>query len=408
MKKLAIFLLSIALSTPLWTDLQETAPLSDVDQLVLSNNEFGYQLYSLMKKRDENLIFSPYNLSTALEMVYAGSSGLTQSQTARVHRLTLNPKSLEQAAAKLASGLRTKHSGQDELFLSIANSLWVQERHPILPAFKETITKSYKGSVRSVNFQTMAEAARKEINDWVKTQTQGKIVDLLQANQLQKTTRLLLVSALYMRGKWQNPFNISLTQLLPFFPSPSKTLTLPTMSLTTSLPYLKGDNFAMVELPYASKEESVQLSLFIVLPEETYGLETIEKQLSSQKLLDLSRRLQNTQLTLSIPKFKISSTLSLKPVLEQVGLTDLFSSTADLSGIDGTQDLQVTDVMQKGFLTVDENGSEAGVATAISIGLTSFVTQPPELFTADHPFLFFVADKVTGTILFLGRVVFPM
>jgi serpin B len=137
-------------------------------------------------------------------------------------------------------------------------------------------------------------------------------------------------------------------------------------------------------------------------------LEFIERQLSSRKLLDLSRSLKKKQVTLSIPKFKITSTLSLKPLLEEMGLTDPFSSRANFSDIDGTQNLQLTDVLQKCFLSVNENGTEAGVATAASIGLKSSLATPPELFTADHPFLFFVADKVTGTFLFLGRVVYPM
>ncbi|MBA3238213.1 MAG: serpin family protein [Parachlamydiaceae bacterium] len=414
-KKALLFFLFIVLLSRLQaiesfseTRRQEPSPLTDTDLMVLSNNQFGYRLFTLLKKTDENLIFSPYNLSTALQMVYAGSSEMTQSQLARVLHFSLNPKSLELAAGKLATTLTTHRSGQDDLFLSIANSLWIQEGYPILPAFKESITKNYKGYVKSVNFQTMPEMASKEINEWVKIQTQGKIVDLLETNQLSTTTRLLLVSALYMRGKWQSPFSSSLTRLMPFFPSPSKTLTLPTMSLTASFSYIKENLFSIVELPYASKEVALKVSLYILLPHETFALDSIERQLSSQKLLDLSKRLQKTHLTLSIPKFKITSTLSFKPLLEEMGLTDPFSSRANFSGIDGTQNLQLADVLQKGIISVMENGTEAGIATSGSIEVKSSLSKPPELFTADHPFLFFVADKATGTFLFLGRVVFPM
>lgn len=388
--------------------LQDTAPFTDLDLLVLANNEFGYEFYSLMKNKEENFIFSPYNLSTALQMVYAGSSGLTQSQIARILRLSLSPISLEQTAAKLSNQLATKSTSQDDLFLSIVNSLWVQEGHAILPAFKNRITKSYKGDVKAVNFQTTLEQVRKEINERIKIQTQGKIVDVLAVNQVSSTTSLLLVSALYMRDKWQTSFDSSLTRLMPFFPSVSKTLTVPTMSVTASFPYLKENKFAMLELPYLSKEATPKLSLYIILPNDTFGLESVERQLSSQKILNLSRRLQKTAITLSIPKFKISSNLSLKLVLEEMGLTAPFSSNANFSGIDGTQELQLTDVLQKGFLTVDENGSEAGLVGAIPKGLKSVLTPAPELFTADHPFLFILADKVSGTFLFMGRVIIPI
>lgn len=385
-----------------------TEGISDLESLVLINNELGLELYHLINQREENLVFSPYSLSIGLQMLYAGTAGITQSQMARVLHYTFAPQKLHQAASALAEELATTDRRTlDALFLVIANSLWVQVEHPILPDFVKSITDSYKGVVKDVDFSRKASAVRIEINEWVKAQTNGKIVDLLSQGEISAITRMVLVSTLYMHGKWQHIFDPILTRLTPFFPYPSKTITVPMMSMTTDLPYLKEKNFAMVELAYATKAPAPKLAMFIILPHETFGLKEVENSLSAQQLLGLMRRLKPARLTVSVPKFKLSKSLDFKSLLEKMGLTAPFSSRADFSAIDGTQNLVASNVLQKVFISVDENGTEAGVATAIPFGLKAFKEPTPELFLADHPFLFFVVDKLTGTFLLIGRVVQP-
>jgi serpin B len=388
---------------------REDSPiLTEMDTLVLSNNELGFDIYSRINKGDQNLVFSPYSIATVLEMLYAGSAGLTQSQMSRVLHITQTPSVLEEAVSHLTNGLANKnrHTG-DDFTLNAANALWVQHDHPILPAFEKSMTTAYKGIIKAVDFKDKADFSRLQVNDWVKAQTQGKIVDLLSSQDVTRSTRLILVSALYMHAKWQSIFDSSLTQPMPFFPFPSRTLTVPMMSSTTNYGFQREKNFSIVELPYAIKEDSPKVAMYIVLPHETYGLQEVEKSINAQSLLNLMRGLKKVNLTLTIPKFKITSTIGLKDLLEGMGLTDPFSSDANFSGIDGTKDLQVSNVLQKAFIAVDEKGTEAGVASAVTIGVKSILAEPSEILTVDHPFLFFIVDKVSGTYLFMGRVVMP-
>lgn len=384
----------------------KTETISDQESLVLINNELGMQIYNLLNDSGGNVVFSPYSVSTALQMVYAGAAELTQSQMTRVLHFTLSIATLQSSAAAITDQLTpsTKRSSENPLLL-ISNSLWVQSGHPILPDFEKTITSNYKGKVKAVDFRNKLDQSRQEINSWVKTQTNGKITDLVSPTSITNATRMLLVTALYMNGKWLHTFDPNLTRAMPFFPYPSSTVTVPMMSLTASLPYVKKRNFAAIQLDYATKAASPKLSMIIVLPHDTYGLKEVESSMSAVKMKDLLQELKETSVTVSLPKFKVTSMTDVKSVLEKMGLSDPFSGHADFSGIDGTQDLRISAVIQKAYLSIDERGTEAGVATSAALGVRSM--QTPEIFIADHPFMFYVIDRVTGAILFVGRIVRP-
>lgn len=382
--------------------------ISDLESLVLIDNALGMQLYKLMSDQEANLVFSPYSIAATLQMAYAGAVGLTQSQMARVLHFTPAPAVLKSSGEELADQLTSSsRRAFDDPTLLISNSLWVQTGHPLLPDFEKSITSNYKGSVRGIDFRNKGEQAITEINNWVKAQTKGKVGEIVGAGDISNATRMLLMSTVYLNGKWEHAFDPRLTRAMPFFPYPSKTVTLPMMTLTADLPYVKKNNFAAVELTYATKAANPKLALMILLPEETFGLSHLEASLSSQELVDLLKELKPVRLTISLPKFKVSSTLNLKNLLEKIGLNEPFSQHADFSGIDGTQDLRMSAILQKVYLSADEKGSEAGLATAVNFDLKAIEGAAAELFVVDHPFLFYVADKVTGTLLFLGRITQP-
>lgn len=383
--------------------------ISDLDSLVLIDNELGLQIYKkLINDQETNLIFSPYSIATGLQMVYAGATELTQSQMARVLHFTPPSAVLKSSAEALVDQLTPSNKrSYDDPTLLISNSLWVQTGHPILPDFEKSITSNYKGSVKGLDFRNRGDQARTEINNWVKAQTKGKVSDILGVRDISNDTRMLLISTLYINGKWENAFDPRLTRAMPFFPFPSKTVTLPMMTLTADLSYVKKNNFTAVELNYATKAANPKIAMVILLPKETFGLRDVEASLSAQELLDLLKEFKPARLTISLPKFKVSSTLNLKDLLERMGLSEPFSQHADFSGIDGTQDLRISTVLQKVYISADEKGTEAGVATAVAFDLKAIKGSTPELFVADHPFMFYVVDKSTGTILFLGRIIQP-
>lgn len=382
--------------------------ISDFESLVLINNDLGLKIYNLISDTTSNLVFSPYSLATALEMVYAGAAELTQSQMTRILHLTQPSEVLKASAAALTDLLISsgKHLYDDPLLL-INNSLWVQTGHPILPDFEKTISSSYKGIVKGLDFRNKGDQARAEINNWIKAQTKGKISDLLQASDISNATRMLLVSTLYINGKWEKPFDPRLTRPMPFFPHPSKTLTLPMMTLTADLPYVKRKNFAAVELNYATKAANPKLAMIIILPTDTFGLKDVESSLSAQQLKDLIQDFKSNRVTISLPKFKVTSTINMKELLEKMGLSEPFSVHADFSAIDGTQDLRMSTVLQRTYISVDEKGTEAGLATAVAFDLKAIKGATPDLFVVDHPYMYYVVDKLTGTILLIGRIIQP-
>lgn len=382
--------------------------ISDFESLVLIDNELGWQIYNLVSDTESNLVFSPYSLVTALQMVYAGAAELTQSQMARVLHFTPPSEAIKSSAAALTEALITtgKRSSDGPLLL-INNSLWVQTGHPILPDFEKSIISDYKGVIKGMDFRNKGDQAGVEINNWVKAQTKEKMTDLLGASDISSATRMLLISTFYMNGKWENPFDPRLTRPMPFFPRRSETLTVPMMTLTADLPYVKKRDFSAVELNYAGKAANPKLAMIIILPNETFGLKRVESSLSAQQLRDLLREFKASRVTISLPKFKVTSTLTIQRALGKMGLTEPFSARADFSTIDGTQDLRMSTVLQKAYISIDEKGTEAGLALSVAFDLKAIKGVTPELFVVDHPYMYYVVDKLTGVILLVGRIIQP-
>lgn len=381
----------------------------DISTLVSSNNALAFLIYENIKRTEENLVFSPYSLSIALGMVYAGADGSTQSQMARVLRYPLRAESLGQSFALLNKSLSKdpKKYSQD-FVLNSANALWIQRGQPILPQFSKSIADDYRGIVKIADFTSHAEEARMQVNAWVKERTQGKIPQLFGRGEISNMTRMLLLSAVYMNAKWLNPFDASLTQQTPFYPSPTKSLTVPMMTVTGRFSYVKTSDFALVELPYDTrKSDGLEVGMYLLLPQEIYGLGHMENLLDDSKFRNWIELMKPHKVVVSLPRFKVSGAFSFEEIFSRLGMTSPFSDSADFSKIDGNQDLKLSKIVQKSFINVDEKGTEASASTGISAIVKSVDVEAPEVFVADHPYLFFVVDKSTKAILFMGKIASP-
>jgi serine protease inhibitor len=243
---------------------------------------------------------------------------------------------------------------------------------------------------------------------WIKDRTQGKIPQLFARDEIPNITRMLLISTIYMRGRWLQPFNESFTQQTPFFPHDSKSLTVPMMTVTGTFSYLKGSDFALVELPYDSRNaEGLDLAMYIFLPKETFGLSNFENRIDVQNLQSWISGMAKTKLVISMPRFKVVSAFSLEEIFARLGMVAPFSDNADFSKIDGYQDLKLSKIVQKSYIVVNEKGTEASATTGISVVSKAIDTERPEIFLADHPFMFFILDKTSGGILFMGKITLP-
>jgi serpin B len=376
---------------------------ANMKSLADGNNTFALDLYAHLSGEEKNLFFSPYSISTALAMTYAGARGKTEQQMAEVLHFTLDQESLHPAFANLADHFREIQKKGD-IALSIANALWIQEDFELLKPFL-TITKQYyEAKPFQVNFKEAYEDIRIEINKWVEKQTKEKIKDLLPQGVLSELTRLVLTNAIYFKGNWALQFEKELTQDESFWITPDKEIVTPMMHQEASFKYGEADSLQVLEMPYAGED----LSMIVLLPGEKDGLSELERKLNSENITTWTSESSYQEVDVYVPKFTMTSQFTLSAILKAMGMEDAFSGNADFSGIESSKQLNITDVIHKAFVEVNEEGTEAAAATGVVVGLTSVSEpQPVPIFKADHPFVFFIRDNHSESILFLGRVVNP-
>ena len=365
-------------------------------------NQFAATSYRQLARSGGNLIYSPLNIATALSMVMAGARGQTQKEFATtLHRSDLTP-AYDQSIAALAADL-AKAGNNPGSILSQANALWVQRNFTILPDFRDLLASSYSAAPTTLDFAGAPDQARSTINQWTSDQTKGRITDLFPAGSIHSSDRLVLTAAIYFNGKWATPFPAAATQPAAFHGAGGVAVQAPFMNQTKFSRYAEIPGAQILEMPYAGGT----LALDVILPTQTDGLAQIEAEFTADNLTAWFAKLGNSEVRVSIPKFRNQAGFSLKQTLEKLGIEKAFTSSADFSGIDGAHDLLISEVVHKAFIDVNENGTEAAAATGIAVAVMAVRRPEPKIFRADHPFAFFLRDTATGAILFAGRLEHP-
>jgi serpin B len=382
-------------------------PPNDIQTLVDNNNAFAFDLYRSLHADAQggNLIYSPYSISLALAMTYAGAGGETESQMAQtLHFLPQDQLHPAFNALDLQLAERGKASSEDQapLQLKIANAVWAEQTYPFLQSFLDTIGLNYGAGIRLGDFINQYEAVRREINDWVSDQTEGRIKDLIPEGVLDSDTRMALVNAIYFKADWLNPFEADSTHDAPFHLLDGSEVTVPMMNQDAFIPYAKGDGWQAIELAYAGEMAAMD----ILVPDED-SFEEVESSLDYETASAILSNLQPTSVALALPKFKFESEFGLADQLKALGMADAFDpDKADFSGMSDRNDLYISAVLHKAFVAVDEKGTEAAAATAVIVGVTSAPAFDVTM-TIDRPFIFLIRDIPTGQILFVGRVLNP-
>jgi serpin B len=370
--------------------------------LVEGNTKFALELYGNLHV-DGNLFLSPFSISTALAMTYAGARGKTASQMASVLEFGLPQNEVNPAFTALEQNLHTlKEKGAIQL--NVANSIWPQVGYPLLKSYLN-LTKTYYGvAITPLDYRGDTETARREINTWVEEKTQNKIKDLIQPGMLVASTRLVLANAIYFKGNWSKAFKKEATKDAPFYLTGGDPVQVPTMRQKEQFEYAENVDLTVLELPYAGEE----LSMLVLLPRKAGGLPDLEKQLTLQNLKQWTKDLRRQEVEVFLPRFKTTSRFDLGGTLSSMGMVDAFAEgKADFSGMDGKPGwLFVGVVVHKAFVDVNEEGTEAAAATGVGMRMTS-LPAPAPVFRADHPFFFLIRHNQTGSILFLGRVLNP-
>jgi len=312
--------------------------------------------------------------------------------------------------------------------LSVANSLWPDQNpeHPFLPGYIASVEKDFAAGLFPVDYQNHAEEARLKINQWVEDKTQDKIKDLLHPGDVSPITRLALVNAIYFKGQWATPFEDRLTKDAPFqlIAGGSKPVKLMNnMFQAYEARYADITSgpvpFQLLSLNYFSREPGRAggfgfgpgLSMLVVLPRNAGDLGALEKTITAEKLATWVAAMKPAKVEVFLPKFKLDDRYAELPKqLNELGVVNAFMpSTADFSGMNGARDLYISKVIHQTFVSVDEKGTEAAAATAVMMagGGMPRAEAPPPVFRADHPFLFFIRENATGSILFMGRLANP-
>jgi serpin B len=381
-----------------------SVPEADRAALAQGNADFALALYRrLTAGKQDNLVFSPASITTALAMVYAGARGDTEAQMAQALRFTLPQAQLHPALNAVDQALAMRGEGAlasdgKPFRLRMVNTAWAQRGFQMLPSYLDVLAVSYGAGVNLLDFAGATEAARQTINRWVEEKTEDRIKDLLPQGALDASTTLVLTNAVYFNAAWKSPFGG--TADAAFRRLDGSMVNVPTMRLEASLRAAERPDYTAVALPYQDE----RLSMLVVVPAEG-KLASVEAALDPKALADLDAALAAQSVILALPRFRFETPVELKPALSDLGMPVAFSGAADFSGIDGARDLFIQAVLHKAFIAVAEKGTEAAAATAVVVGRTS---APQGLYvTANRPFLFFLRDEPTGAILFMGRVTDP-
>lgn len=376
-----------------------------LSELVEGNNAFAFDLYQAVRNEDGNLFYSPYSISAALAMTYAGARSSTEEQMANVLHYTLPQDQLHPAFSYLEHRLTDQEADgkeqEEDFILRIANSIWGHDGYSFLPEYLDLIAENYGADLRTVDFEDAKnrEQARLAINDWISEQTEGKIEELILDEMLTAATRLVLANAVYFKANWEDPFS-NATRDDEFYLLDGSAVIVPMMSRKGFANYFEGAGFQAIELPYKGE----RLQMVVLLPAEG-RFDDIESSLDSDFVKSLLRGFASENIKLYLPRFEYEASFSLADTLAEMGMPDAFAKyQADFSGIaEMPPSLFITHVEHKAFIAVDETGTEAAAAT----GVVAEAASEPVVVEVNRPFIFFIRDRDSGAIMFVGRVLNP-
>jgi serpin B len=260
------------------------------------------------------------------------------------------------------------------------------------------------GKLQELDFVKAAEKARQTINTWVERQTNDKIKDLIGEGVLSPLTRLVLTNAIYFKGNWASQFDEEATRDEPFTLQDGSKVQVPIMHQRATFGYAETDTLQLLEMPYVGDE----LSMVVLLPKKIDGMDGLEAELSCEPFWQWAEQARRREVIVALPRFKMTRKVNLERVLASMGMPEAFTRNADFSGMTGGRDLFISAVVHQAYVDVNEEGTEAAAATGVVMRLTSVGPDRTPVFRADHPFVFLIRDRESGTILFLGRVVNPL
>lgn len=391
-------------------------------EVVEGNNDFALNLYHELSTTEGNIFVSPYSISQALAMTYAGATGQTAEEMAETLQFNVGHPALHEAFNLINTDLVTRgnaeavpENGRAGRQLNIANALWGEQTYPFNPEFLNLLDEYYAGGFYPTDFMNDPDGARDTVNQWVAEQTEDLIQDIVPQGVFNASTRLALANAIYFNNAWVFDFNENATSDEDFFLLDGSAISVPTMHQQEHFGYSEGEGYQAISLPY----QGSNMSMWIVLPEDGTFTD-FETSFDREALDSIVAHAVRNEVRLSLPRFELEYDVELANVLSDMGMIaafdrDLadFSGMADINSPDYSeaQRLFISAVLHKAFITVDEVGTEAAAATVVVMELAGAAPGEivePIVMDVNSPFLFVIRDDATGSLLFMGRVVNPV
>ena len=367
---------------------------SDELTAIRANNTFAFNLLGrvVATNATENVFISPLSVSLALGMVMDGARGSPREAMASTLGFgTLPPAAINAGYRDL---IRLPGSLDAQIQLTIANSIWAQQTFPIAPAFLSNARTYFDAEADVLDFRSPAAVAT--INDWVNRKTAGKIPTILDG--ITPDEVLFAVNAIHFKGTWRRQFRPAETRTGTFHAEDGRQQQVPFMHREARGPYYAGSDFHAVDLWYGSGA----YSMTVVVPTGTTSANDLVGRLTADEFTTIASGLRETDVVLAMPKLRLEDTHSLEAVLSQLGMGIAFSRQADLSGISQADPLRLTRVDHKTFVDINEEGTEAAAVTSVGVGVTSAPARVTV--TVDRPYLVVIRERLSGTVLFVGRI----
>ena len=370
---------------------------ADMQKVADGHNRFAIDLYLKLaadkEQQGKNVFYSPYSVHTALGMTASGAKGTTRDQMTKVLHLPDDKVLVSGDIGRFYDHPRKAFE------LSVANALWGLKGFPWRAEWLRDQKDRFGAGFNEADFTGKPDAERQRINKWVEEKTREKIKDLLLPGQINGNTKMVLTNAIYFKGTWVTAFDKKKTAKVAFQCDDDTTVDVQLMYTNTKCGYAQVDGVTMVELPYKGGE----LSMVVVLPKRTDALADLEKKLTPELIAKWFGELKDRGAQeVSLPKFKVETRYELPEHLKALGMKDAFGPGADFTGMAASSPGWITAVTHKAFVDVNEEGTDAAAATAVGISVTSAPVIPT--MRVDRPFVFLIRERLSGTILFLGKI----
>lgn len=370
---------------------QTQKALTDVAK---GNNLLAFDIYKELAKQPGNICFSPLSAETILALTFQGAKEQTATEMATTLRLPNDPVAVALGFKAATEKLKSSTNG---VIFNTANKIYPANTVKVNPAFKQVAVDSFNADVETLDFNKNTEAAQ-SINQWVEGQTNSKIKDLINPSDLDGLTRMVLVNCLYFLGKWKHTFEVS-PYPIKFYETADKFKEVPAMRVENTFGYAENDDMdvQIVELPY----KDTDYSMLIILPRKVDGLAKVESKFPLN-LQEIIGSLQKITVAVTMPKFKIEQTIQMNDVLKKLGMVNAFDETkANFSGI-ANEELHISKVIQKTFIEVNEEGTEAAAATAGFAGIP--LSLGPRGIVINRPFTYILQRKSLALIIGRGNI----